>query len=171
MMLKNFLFACLVMVSNIAMAQEVAKPGKEHALLAESEGEWTVNMASPEGEIAGKAIYKMAHGGLWLTSSLDMKMPFGPFTGQGLDTYDPVKKKYVAIWVDSMSSTPVLLEGNRSADGKTLTMKGKGPSPDGSSTDYQTVTEFQSKDKHVFKMWMGTLTGEPAMTATYLRKK
>ena len=109
--------------------------------------------------------------GVWLTSQLDMKMPEGPFTGQGLDTFDPIKKKFVAIWVDSMSATPVILDGNRSADGKKITMTGKGPAPDGTSTDYKTETEYVSKDKHIFKMWMGTTSGDPMMVATYNRKK
>jgi hypothetical protein len=52
-----------------------------------------------------------------------------------------------------------------------ITMTGKGPSPDGTTTDYKTETEYVSKDKHVFKMWMGTTTGEPMMVATYERKK
>jgi Protein of unknown function (DUF1579) len=153
------------------VAQEVTKPGAEHAFLAEAEGEWTVTMASPGGELTGKSSNKMAHGGLWLTSQVEMKMPEGPFSGTGLDSYDPIKKKFVAIWVDSMSAMPLILEGDRSPDGKKITMTGKGPSPDGTSTNYKTETEYVSKDKHVFKMWMGTTSGEPMMVATYVRKK
>ena len=153
------------------LAQEPIKPSAEHAFLAETEGEWIVTMASPGGELTGKGSYKMAHNGIWLTSQLEMKMPDGPFSGSGLDTYDPVKKKFVAIWVDSMSATPITLEGDRSSDGKKITMTGKGPAPDGTLTAYKTETEYVSKDKHVFKMWMGTTTGEPMMVATYVRKK
>ncbi len=160
----------LLLVLNVASAQEMIKPGPEHKFLAETEGEWTVKMEGVEDSV-GKATYKMAHGGLWLTSTLDMKMPFGPFTGQGLDSYDPVKKKFTAIWVDSMSTTPIILSGERSQDGKKITMTGKGPAPDGSLTDYKTETEYVSKDKHVFKMWMSDLAGQPMMVATYERKK
>ena len=158
-----------VFLLNYSVAQEMMKPGPEHKFLAESEGEWTVKMDGVED--SGKATYKMAHGGLWLTSSLDMKMPFGPFTGQGLDSYDPGKKKFTAIWVDSMSATPIILSGERSQDGKKITMTGKGPAPDGSLTDYKTETEYVSKDKHIFKMWMSDLAGPPMMVATYERKK
>lgn len=161
----------LLFVSSTLLAQESIKPGKEHAFLAETEGEWTVTIESPGGDMTGKCVYKMAHNGVWLTSELDMKMPEGPFTGQGLDTFDPNKKKFVSVWVDSMSATPVILEGNRSADGKKITMTGKGPAPDGTSTDYKTETEYVSKDKHIFKMWMGTTSGDPMMVATYTRKK
>ena len=163
---------CFVLsLASTLFAQESIKPGKEHAFLAETQGEWTVKIASPGGDMAGQCVYKMAHNGVWLTSQLEMKMPDGPFTGTGLDTFDPIKKKFVSIWVDSMSATPVILEGDQSQDGKKITMTGKGPSPDGTTTNYKTETEFVNKDTHIFKMWMGTTTGEPMMVATYKRKK
>lgn len=165
------LVLAILLFAELGSAQEMIKPGPEHQFLAESEGEWTTKMLGTGDDTLGKATYKMAHGGLWLTSTLDMKMPFGPFTGQGLDSYDPVKKKYVSIWVDSMSATPIILEGTRSEDGKKVTMKGKGPGPDGTPADYKTETEYLSKDKHIFKMWMSNLDGEPMMTAVYERKK
>ncbi len=161
-------FVCL---SAATQSQEPTQPGKEHQFLAETVGEWSVTIASPGGDMSGKCVYKMAHNGLWLTSQLDMKMPVGTFTGQGLDSYDPVKKKFIAIWVDSMSASPLVLEGDRSADGKKVTLTGKGPGPDGNSVSYKTETEYVSKDKHVFKMWMGSDSGEPMMVATYSRTK
>ena len=171
MKLPSLALCLLLVLGTTLFAQESIKPGKEHIFLAEAEGDWSVTIASPGGDMTGKCVYKMAHNGLWLTSQLDMKMPDGPFTGQGLDTYDPIKKKYVAIWVDSMSATPLILEGDKSSDGKKITMTGKGSSPDGNFTDCKTETEYVSKDKHIFKMWMGTTTGEPMMVATYIRKK
>lgn len=163
---------CLVLfLGSMLTAQESIKPGKEHAFLAEAEGEWSVSMASPGGDMTGKCVYKMAHKGVWLTSQLEMKMPDGPFTGQGPDTLDPIKKKFTAVWVDSMSATPVILEGDRSPNGRKITMAGKGPAPDGTSANYKTETEYLSKDKHVFKMWMGATTGDPLTVATYERKK
>lgn len=171
MKLAQFAICLFLFVATSVVAQESIKPTAEHAFLAETEGEWNVTMASQGGELAGTASYKMAHNGIWLTSKMDMKMPDGPFSGTGLDSYDPIKKKFVAIWVDSMSATPVILEGDRSSDGKKITMTGKGPAPDGTSAAYKTETEYVSKDKHIFKMWMGTTTGEPMMVATYVRKK
>ena len=110
MKLTSLALCLLLVLGTTLFAQESIKPGKEHSFLAEAEGDWSVTIASPGGDMTGKCVYKMAHNGLWLTSQLDMKMPDGPFTGQGLDTYDPIKKKYVAIWVDSMSATPLILE-------------------------------------------------------------
>lgn len=164
-----FLTGAMLFCASSLSAQ--TQPGPEHAFLAELEGTWEVKSSTPGGDMTGTATYKMKHGGLWLVSEMDAKMPEGPFTGQGLDTYDTSKKKYVSIWVDSMSSSPVTLEGDRSKDGKTLTMTGKGPGMDGNVTDFKTVTEVVSKDKHVFKMWMGDTQGDPVMTIHYTRKK
>ena len=171
MKLAAFGISLFLTIGSLLSAQESVKAGKEHAFLAEAEGEWSVSIASPDGDMTGKCVYKMAHNGIWLTSQLEMKMGEGSFTGTGLDSYDPIKKKFVAIWVDSMSASPLMLEGDRSSDGKKITMTGKGPAPDGTSTSYKTETEYLSKDKHVFKMWMGTTTGEPMMVAKYERKK
>ena len=171
MKLVAFGICLFLTMGSFLAAQESIKPSKEHAFLAETEGEWTVSIASPGGDMKGKCVYKMAHNGLWLTSHLEMKMGEGPFSGTGLDSYDPIKKKFVSIWVDSMSAAPLILEGDKSSDGKKVTMIGKGPAPDGTSTSYKTETEYVSKDKHIFKMWMGPTTGEPMMVATYERKK
>ncbi len=172
--LKNFcvgFIACACALVAPAFAQELPQPGAEHKLLAELAGEWSTKINVAGEEWTGTATYKMVHGGLWLASELDAKMPQGPFTGQGLDTYNPNKKKYVSVWVDSMAVEPLILEGEISKDGKTQTMTGKGPGMDGTLTDYKTVTEYVSKDKHTFKLWMGQTTGEPMMTAVYERKK
>ncbi len=121
--------------------------------------------------MSGTSTYKMKHGGLWLVSELDAKMPQGPFTGQGIDTYDSVKKKYISIWIDSMSSSPVITRRRTQQRRKDTDVEWKGPGMDGNITDIKTVTEIISKDKHVFKMWMGDTQGDAMMTINYSRKK
>ena len=165
--------ACLFFTSSVAFAQEPIKPSKKHEFLRESVGEWDIKFDMADGSINGKAVYKMVHGDLWLASDLEMPMPGAKFTGQGLDSYDPAKKKYVGIWVDSMITAPIVMEGDLAAVGsiKTLTMTGKGPGPDGKPADYKMVTEYKDKDTHVFRLWVGNVSGDPMMTATYTRKK
>lgn len=169
--------ACLSLLLGLSLlgswcvAQDPPKPGPELKFLAECEGNWDVAFETQGVEMKGTASYKMALGGMWLSSTLEMDMGGMPFSGQGLDSYDPVKKKYVGLWVDSMSNSPITLEGTRSADGKKITMTGKGPDPTGQTVDYKTETEYVSKDKHIFKMWMGTLTGGEFMKAVYTRSK
>ena len=165
--------ACLFFTSSVALAQEPIKPGKEHEFLRESVGEWNIKFDMADGSVNGTAVYKMVHGDLWLASDLEMPMPGAKFTGQGLDSYDPAKKKYVGIWVDSMITAPIVMEGDLAAIGstKTLTMTGKGPGPDGKPADYKMKTDYKDKDTHVFRLWVGNVSGDPMMTATYTRKK
>jgi len=162
------LLGVFVFALNQAFAQEPLQPGKEHEFLKEVVGEWDVTF---DGNMKGKSVYKMTHNNLWLESKVEMDMPQGKFTGQGLDSYDPVKKKYVGIWVDSMSASPLIMEGDWDPATKTITMAGKGPDPEGKIVDYKMSTEYKDKDTHFFKMWMGNLQGDPMMSATYKRKK
>jgi hypothetical protein len=150
------------------VAQQTATPGKEHEFLKEQVGEWDVVF---DGNMTGKSVYSMAHNGLWLESKVAIDMPQGKFTGQGLDSYDAKKGKYIGIWVDSMSTSPIMMEGTMDAASKTITMVGKGPDPEGNTVDYKMSTLYQDKDTHYFKLWVGNIQGTPTMTATYKRKK
>lgn len=161
------LFCVLALSASHLCAQEPPTPGKEHEFLKETVGEWDLDFDG----IKGKSTYAMVHNNLWLESKVEMDMPQGKFTGQGLDSYDPVKKKYVAIWVDSMSTSPIVMEGDMDSKTKTITLLGKGPGPDGKTVDYKMSTEYKDKDTHFFKMWIGDTQGAPMMNATYKRKK
>lgn len=168
--MKKLLMLLMVtlLLSNGLNAQEPLKPGKEHEFLKRLVGKWDVAF---DGNMKGTSVYAMKHNGLWLESQVEMDMPQGKFTGSGLDSYDPVKKKYVAIWVDSMSASPIVMEGDLDPATKTMTMTGKGPGPDGKTTDYKMSTEYKDLDTHNFKMWVGDLQGAPMMSATYKRVK
>ncbi len=101
-MLRAILITCLVAMSGFTIAQEVT-PGPQHKKLAELEGTWNLAIKSDGGDSKGKSVYKLECGGLWLTS--DFQSDFGgvKFQGKGMDGYDPAKKKYVSVWVDSLS--------------------------------------------------------------------
>ena len=165
--------SALLMLGSVSFSfGQVTEPSKEHEFLKQSEGEWEIKMETAGASASlGVAKYKMSMGGLWLSSDVEMDMQGTKFSGHGLDSYDAAKKKYVSVWVDSMSTAPIVTEGELSADMKTLTMSGKGPGQDGKMTDYKMITEYKDKNTHIFKMWSGTLTGDPMMTLTYSRKK
>ena len=104
-----------------------SSPGPEHEALKKLEGTWNAKIKMGEDESAGTMTYKMECGGLWLTS--DFRGEFGgqKFQGRGVDGYDQEKKKYVSVWVDSMSTRPTLFEGTYDKEKKTLTMTGEAP--------------------------------------------
>ena len=161
------MFAVLI-VSGVqtAVAQEPQTPGPEQAELKALEGTWDAVMKMADGsEVKGVAEYKMVCEGMWLQS--DFKSDFGgmKFHGRGLDSYDATTKKWHAIWVDSMSGTPMILSGTK--DGKKTVMTGEGPGPAGPAK-YKTISIQESADLMTFQMFMGDAE---LMTVTYTRRK
>ena len=134
------------------------------------EGSWDAVMKFGGMESKGTMTYKMEVGGLWLVSSFNGEFAGMKFQGKGLDTYDAGKKKFIGIWVDSMSTTPMTLEGTYDKEKKTFTMAGEGPGMDGKLTKYKSVTELLDESSMKFSMYMGD-GKEPAFTIAYTKKK
>lgn len=163
-----------LMTCSLANAQEAPKPGPEHAELKALEGTWDCVMKAADGTDAkGSCVYKMECGGFWLTSNFTMDFGGMPFQGKGMDGYDPVKKKYVALWVDSMSPMPMIFEGGYDAKKEKLTMTADGPGPDGKPAKWRSVTVHKDKDHQTFDMFVTAVGGQEQkmMTIEYTRKK
>jgi hypothetical protein len=166
---------CLSVIAALVAApagfgQEPPKPGPEHEVLKKMEGTWDATMKGGGTESKSTMVYKMDLGGLWLSSTLDGEAGGQKFQGRGFDGYDPMKKKYVGVWVDSMSNSPMTMEGTFDKEKKTLTMGGEGPGIDGKPTKYKSVTEFKDDDNMVMSMWMGD-GKDPMFVVTFKRKK
>jgi hypothetical protein len=160
--------ACLALAP-ATLAQEPPKPGPEHELLKGMVGTWEATMNVGGMEAKGTMVYKMDLGGLWLTSTFEGDFGGQKFTGRGFDSYDPHKKKYVGVWIDSMSTSPMTMEGTYDKDKKVLTTLGEGPGMDGKPTKYKSEVELKDKDNMVMKMYMGDAK-EPSFVITYKRK-
>ena len=94
------------------------------------------------------------------------------FNGRGQSGYDPMKKKYVSTWTDSMSPFLSVMEGNYDDSGKVLTMTGKAVGMDGKMTDYRYVTTVKDDNEHTFEMFMPGPDGKmmKAMKIIYSRR-
>lgn len=159
-------------------AQEPAKPGPEHEIFKEMEGTWDAVMLMPgvpkdAPASKGTHVYKLECGGLWLSSKFEGDFGGAKFEGRGIDGYDQNKKKYTGVWVDSMSSTPLLLEGTRDEKTKILTMTGDHPGPDGKPVKFKTTSFSKDKNHHTFTMYMigEDKKEQEMMTIEYTRKK
>ena len=109
-------------------------------------------------------------GGLWLLGSLESEFGGMKFQGRGMDSYDPAKKKYVGVWIDSMSTSPLVMEGTFDKEKKALTMAGEGPGMDGKPTKYKTVSEWKDDDTMHVGMYVGG-GANPDFTFVYKRRK
>ena len=153
-----------------APAQEFPKPGPEHELLKKMVGTWDLTMKGGGMESKGTVTYKLDLGGLWLVGHLESDFGGMKFSGRGYDTYDAGKKKYVSVWIDSMSTSPMVMEGTYDAAKKSLTMTGEGPGMDGKITKWRSVSETPDDNTVNFRMYVGD-GKEPAFTIVYKRKK
>ncbi len=162
--------ALALLVAPAARSQDFPKPGPEFDILKKMEGNWDLTMKFGGMESKGTVVYKMEVGGLWLVSNLESDLLGQKFHGKGLDTYDAGKKKYIGIWVDSMTTSPMVLEGTYDKAKKTLTMSGEGPGMDGKPTKYKSVSVMPDDNTINFSMFMGD-GADPAFTIVYKRKK
>jgi len=169
--LRWFCAAALAVAVGVpsARAQEPPKPGPEHEQLKKLEGTWEATMKYMGQESKGTMTYKMEVGGLWLTSNYEGDFAGAKFYGKGFDSYDAGKKKFVSVWVDSMITTPMFMEGTYDKEKHTLTMTGEGPSPAG-PTKFKSVTHFVDDNNIQMDMYMGDAK-DPGFTITYMRKK
>jgi hypothetical protein len=176
--LRNPILLCVAwcaaaLVPNTLLCQNLPTPGPEHAVLKRLEGEWTATVKMGGTETPGTMTLKMECGGLWLVSDFHSEFGGQKFQGRGMDGYDPEKKKYVSVWVDSMSTRPMLLEGSFDKEKKLLTLTGEGPGPDGKPAKYRNTTHTPDDDHQTFIMHVTGADGKETqvMTITYVRKK
>ena len=172
-MLRALSLVCLLALTSLTMAQEVT-PGPQHKKLGELEGTWNLAIKSEGGDSSGKSVYKMECGGLWLTSHFDADFGGMKFQGKGMDGYDPAKKKYVSVWVDSLTTAPMFFEGDFDAKGEKLTMTCDSTVPGSSKpAQWRSVTTIVDKDKHIFEMYLKPQGGQEQkmMTVEYTRAK
>jgi len=167
-----FLLAAFAYCSTFPSALNARPPGAtpQHAKLKELEGKWNFTLKTSDGaESIGVSNYKLECDGLWLTSDFNCKFGGVPFQGKGLDGYDPEKKKYVSVWVDSMTPVPMIFEGQYDSTGKILTMEANAAGPDGKPAKWRSISKMVNADEHTFEMLVTPMGGSETsmMVVTY----
>jgi hypothetical protein len=141
--------ALAAILSCTARAQEQQDPqlpqvSDQHKLLHKDVGTWDAVMKiyPQEGaqpmESKGTEKNELLPGGMWLVSQFKGEVFGMPFTGMGTIGYDPIEKKYVGTWVDSISPHLTVIKGEYDAAKKTMTSIAEG-------RDFQTGEVTQSK--------------------------
>jgi hypothetical protein len=187
--LPRFCVASAVLgASAMARAQEgggppIPKPAAEHQILAADEGTWDATiksfMAEPDAQPTvskGVEVNTVMPGGLWVLSKFQGDFGGMTFEGRGQFGYDPLKKKYVGTWIDSMSPTLAVLEGTYDARTKTMTYVGDGVDPHTKAKYTQKmVTTSKDDGTRVFTLFMKfEATGDDEikfMEVTYTKRK
>ena len=143
------------------------KPTKEHEWLKSRIGTWDATVSCPMmGAPTQGTETTKAFGDFSIVSDFKGEMMGQAFTGLSLMTYDPIKKKYVSTWCDSMMPAISMFEGTLDASGKKLTSTGKAANMQGVLVDWTNVLEVKGPDEAVFTMYE---TSKGASDATAMR--
>ena len=132
---------------------EFPKPAKEHSILRQFEGDWDAQCrilghgAERDAlESSGREYAKLGYGGFWLTLDFSGEMHEKSFEGRGTIGWDPLKKKYLVTWFDSLNPRMLIAEGDADPSGRILTVEATVVDPV-CQEPYQKKLVFEIKDK------------------------
>jgi len=150
------LVAVAICFSATAKAQ-FPQASDEHQQLAHEVGTWdatTKMWPTPDAQpIPGKAVETNTMlGKLWIVSEFKGDMMGMAYVGRGQYGFDPIKKKYVGTWIDSMSPHLSIMAGT--LDDGTLTMMSKGiDAATGKEQTTKMVSTYEDDDHRTFTMF------------------
>lgn len=156
---------------------ELGKPGPEHAEFAKRAGDWNVAVKefTPDGktkESKATSKFSMVLGGLIQRQDYKGKMGDTPFNSIGMTAFNKGTKKYESIWMDSMSSGIMWMDGNTVQDGKAVEYKGHFYGPGAAKMTMRSIMKQEGDDKISFVMWMDMGQGEAkSLEMVYTRVK
>jgi hypothetical protein len=140
----------------MANFEKHATPGEAHKKLEPWVGTWTYEAkfymapGAPPMEMKGETKTVWIMGGRFLQEEVT-----GPeFKGMSIIGYDNNSKKYVATWIDSMSTSIAHMTGEFDASGKVFTWHHTDYDPVfGQKVKMRDVTKIESPDKHLMEFY------------------
>jgi hypothetical protein len=157
-------------------------PGPEHKVLDVIIGEWTytgkfwMEPGKDPIEAKGNATRKWVLDGRFVSEEVESP-GFGtstPFKGMGWTGYDRTQKKYIGVWIDSMSTGFSHSVGAADKEGKVLTFQREDIDPaTGKKVKGRDVVTLEGKDKHSMVMYKIGDDGKEmkVMELAFTRKK
>jgi len=134
-----------------------AAPGEHHQRLAERVGTWDVTVrfwATPDAPpqvSKGVSRIEAIMGGRYILDHFESDFNGQPFKGMGISGYDNFKKKFSAVWIDSMSTGIMRAESQGDTDGDTIVYIAEMPDP--VTGTYKMTRSVETKvDADTFRM-------------------
>jgi len=168
-------------MAQMAEYMKYATPDAHHKALEHFVGGWNfvskfwMEPGAPAQESKGTCESSWLLDGRYVQDVVSGDMMGMPFNGFGLNGYDLVKNEYFSIWMDNMSTAPMVSKGQMDASGKVLTVVGTYPDvmQNKKEITYKTVTKIIGPDEHVMEMYVVGDGGKEFknMEMTYTRKK
>ena len=146
--------------------KKVGTPGEPPKVLAGLEGSWTTKTRSwmapdtPPMESTGTCESKMLLGGRYLQQEYAGDMGGEAFRGINILGYDNHTKKYLSVWIDSMSTGIYFFEGTASGDGKTITQESRYDDPVRGPLVWRSVTKIKDDNTLEYTMFITPKRGK-----------
>jgi hypothetical protein len=160
--------------------KEAGTPGPEHALLNPLEGNWSATSThwmkpgdKPQRS-TGTSAMAWTMGGRFLKQDFTSDMMGQTFHGLGYLGYDKVKKEYVSVWMDDMSTGLFEGSGPYEASTKSVTQTGTFNCPiKGPNQWFMWKWKIVNNNKNIFTMYMQDPDGKEfkGMEIVYKRVK
>jgi len=159
--------------------RKLGTPGEPHKLLARLVGSWTTRTRAwmepgkPEAQGTGTCQQKMLLDGRYLQQEYTGEMMGSTFNGINVIGYDNHTKKYVSIWIDSMSTGIYYFEGSAEGNGKTITQESSYDDPVRGPMVWRSVTNIVDDNTLEYQMFLIPKGGkeEKMMEMTMNRKQ
>jgi hypothetical protein len=139
---------------------KLGAPGEYHKHLEGMIGSWNVAgkfWMAPDAELQeskGTSEMKWMLGGRFVMHEYSGQFQDMPVNGVGYIGYDNMKKQYVSVWLDTMSTAIYTETGECDASAKTFTFKGAYDDPmTGQKKNTKTVIKVISPDKFTNEMY------------------
>lgn len=162
-------------LSSAAFAQGPPLPGPEHEVLKRDVGVWDSVMemsfpGMPPSTMTGVETNTLV-AGRWLVSEYRGEVMGQAFEGRGLTGWDPAKRAYVGVWVDSMGTSINQSESTFDAATGTLTGWMEMVDPSGSKSRARTQETWPTTDTRLVRVFPPNGGTEPLMKITSTRRK
>ncbi len=169
------------MAQMMAAWEAYAEVGAPHEALLARQGTWDATVkfwygpdTPPEVSQASSTVEPIM-GGRYILERFSSTMPDGTaFEGMGLAGYDNLKKAFVAMWIDSMSSGILTAESTSyTADFSRIEFRGEAPDPVAKRYKTQRSAEsWPDGDTRIMEAWEQGPDGTEmkVMEITYRRK-
>jgi len=142
----------------MAAMEKASQPGEGHKKLEPLAGTFSVKAKSwmdpskPPEESTATSERKWIMGNRYLQEDYKGTFMGQAFTGQGVQGFDNVTKKYFGSWIDSMSTSMSLSWGTLS--GNTIKYKGNMSDPaTGKVVPFTMNLKITDNDHHMLEMW------------------
>jgi len=139
---------------------EMMQPGAEHKRFEplvgkfSAKSQWRMSEQEPWQSSEGESVNTMILGGRYLQQVFMGEMMGQPFKGLGMMGFDTMKKKYISLWMDEMSTSMMTSEGTADSAGKVLTFGGDMLCPmDGTMKPFHFTYTITDADNHSFEMF------------------